>query len=249
MTTRIPMLELDAASYPEWRDGILAAEASGEALPGEPRTYPGYSRWPLDRARPRWGPSLDRALAARRSRQDLGTALPARRTLSRLLGASHGITGPRSAGPVPSAGGLQALELYLVALEPGWLPAGVYHYDRAGHHLSQLAGGATRADWAACVPSLDLVRGGAVLWVLVGDGDRVARKYGERTLRFLLQEAGHLMQNLCLVSASLGLVTVPLGGSFEAAVARRLALPSTDLVLYTGVCGRPEGDKRVENAL
>ena len=86
---------------------------------------------------------------------------------------------------------------------------------------------------------LDQVRGGALLWVLVGDGERVAGKYSERSGRFLLQESGHLMQNLCLMSASVGLVTVPLGGYFERDIARHLVLPATDLVLYVGVCGRP----------
>jgi SagB-type dehydrogenase family enzyme len=238
MSRSFPLFELDAASYPEWRDAIREAEAGAEALPGEPRTYPGYPRWPLDRVPPRlWG-SLDRVLARRRCLRDLSTMLPARRVLSRLLLAGHGVTGPLSAGPVPSAGGLQALELYLVVLAPGWLPAGVYHYDRAGHYLSQIAAGAGRSDWEQRVPSLDQVRGGALLWVLVGDGGRVSRKYGERSARFLIQESGHLMQNLCLLSASLGLVTVPLGGYFERDVGRRLALPRADLVLYVGVCGR-----------
>lgn len=241
MATDIPMLELDPVSYPEWRDSIVAAVTSGEALPGEPRSYPGYPRWPLDRIQPRlWG-SLDRVLARRRCLRDLSTALPAPRVLSRLLQSGHGVTGLLSAGPVPSAGGLQALELYLVVFEPGWLPAGLYHYDRAGHHLSQIAVGAGRADWERRVPSFGLIRGGALLWVLVGDSGRVARKYGERTAIFLLQEAGHLMQNLCLLSASLGLVTVPLGGYFERDIARQFVLPRTDLVLYVGVCGRPSG--------
>jgi hypothetical protein len=74
---------------------------------------------------------------------------------------------------------------------------------------------------------------------VVGDGERVSRKYGERAVRFLLQESGHLMQNLCLLSASLGLVTVPLGGYFERDIARQLVLPRSDLVLYVGICGRP----------
>lgn len=238
MTNHMVSLELDEASYPEWRDGILAAEASGEALPGKPRTYPGYPRWPLDRVRPRRWISLDLVLARRRCRRDLGTALPARPLLSRLLQASHGITGPLFVGPVPSAGGLQALELYLVVFEAGWLPVGLYHYDRTGHHLSQIASGAGRADWGRRVPSLGLVGGGALLWIVVGDGERVARKYGRRAARFLLQEAGHLMQNLCLLSATVGLVTVPLGGYFERAIARQLVLPRTDLVLYVGLCGR-----------
>jgi SagB-type dehydrogenase family enzyme len=240
MTPATVLLELDAASYPEWRERIMAAEASGAALPGEPRNYPGYPRWPLDRVRPRrWGPGLERVLVRRRCLRDLDTTLPPRRTLARLLQAAHGITGPWSGGPVPSAGGLQALELYLVVLETGWLPSGLYHYDRAGHHLSQIAVGASRAEWEGRVPSLGMVRGGALLWVLVGDGERVAGKYGERAVRFLLQEAGHLMQNLCLLSTSLDLATVPLGGYLEHDVARRLVLPRSDLVLYVGVCGRP----------
>jgi SagB-type dehydrogenase family enzyme len=239
MTTEIPILELDATSYPEWRDGIVAAEASGEALPGEPRSYPGYPRWPLDRSRPRrWG-SLDRVLAQRRCERELSTALPSRRLLSRLLQGAHGITGALFTGPVPSAGGFQALELYLVVFDSGWLPAGLYHYDRAGHHLSQISAGAECCDWGQRVPSLGLVRGGALLWILVGGGERVARKYGTRAVRFLLQEAGHLMQNLCLLSASLGLVTVPLGGYFERDIARQFDLPRTDVVLYVGVCGKP----------
>jgi SagB-type dehydrogenase family enzyme len=124
-------------------------------------------------------------------------------------------------------------------LEPGWLPAGLYHYDRCGHHLSQIEAEATREEVRALGPSLQLLPGGALLWVVVGDGARVQGKYRERGLRFLLLEAGHLMQDLCLVSASVGLVTVPLGGFFEADLARRLRLPATDEVLYLGVCGAP----------
>jgi SagB-type dehydrogenase family enzyme len=138
---------------------------------------------------------------------------------------------------MPSAGSLQALELYLAVLSSGWLPTGWYHYDRAGHHLVRLAE-TSRAELLPIVPSLNLVQGGTILWVLVGDGARVRAKYGERGLRFLLLEAGHLMQNLCLLSASLALTTVPLGGYFEADLARVLSLLPTDEVLYTGLCGK-----------
>jgi SagB-type dehydrogenase family enzyme len=239
MILDISQLELNATTFPEWRDILLDAEASGAALPGPPRSYPGYPRWPLDRVKPRLFVSLDRLLAQRRCVRDLDTVLPSRLLLSRLLQSSHGITGPLSAGPVPSAGGLQALELYVVVLESGWLSTGLYHYDRVGHYLAQLAAGADRQDWRRRVPSLGLVRGGSLLWVLVGDGDRVGYKYGQRAARFLLQEAGHLMQNLCLLSASLGLVTVPLGGYLEGEIARQFALLQSDLVLYLGVCGKP----------
>ena len=233
-------LELDRTTYPTFRDAVIAAEASGDAAPQPPRSYPGYPRVELVRVRPRWWPSLDRILARRRSVRRLGARQPSRKQLSRLLQISHGITGPHWAGPVPSAGGLQALELYLVPLEPGWLGQGAYHYDRQGHCLARVVAEAPRPRWAELVPSLGLVEGGALLWVLVGDVGRVRRKYGERSRRFLLQESGHLMQTLCLASASLGLATVPMGGYLERAIARELVLPETDVVLYAGVAGGPE---------
>lgn len=232
--------ELDRATFPDLRERIARAEAGGDAVVCRPRSYPGYPRWPLERVRPRRrGAGLEAVLAARRSHADLDPSTPDRRALSRLLQSAHGVNGDRGRGPTPSAGGLQAMELYLVHWGASWLPAGAYHYDRVGHHLSRIVEGADRADWEDLVPSLRAVAGGPMLWVLVGDLARVAARYGGRAGRFLLLEAGHLMQDLCLLSAGLGLCTVPLGGAFEREIARRLALPSTDAVLYPGACGRP----------
>jgi SagB-type dehydrogenase family enzyme len=228
--------ELDRTTFPDLRERMAQAELDGSDLP--PRSYPGYPRWPLLRVRPRrFKGSLEGALAGRRCVQALGTATPDRGALSRLLQSSHGITALADRGPTPSAGGLQALELYLVHLSGSWLPPGLYHYDRRGHHLTQVANQADRGDWEAMVPSLRLLKGGALLWVVVGDVPRVAAKYGDRAGRFLLLEAGHLMQSLCLLSTSLRLCTVPLGGSFEREIAGQFALLATDAVLYVGACG------------
>src|SRR5215207_2385061 len=136
-------LELDRAGYAEFRDRIVRVESEG--VEHEPRAYPGYPRVALDRVRARPLVSLDGALAARRSVRALGTAMPQRRALSRLLRFGHGATGEGGRGPAPSAGGLQALELFAVAFEPSWLEPGVYHYDRAGHHLSRIVPEASRA--------------------------------------------------------------------------------------------------------
>lgn len=228
--------ELDRTTFPEFRDQILQSEQ--EETTCENRSYPGYPRWLLERVRARTWTSLDRVLLRRRCVRVLDTALPSRKTLSRLLGFSHGIHATMNKGPIPSAGGLQALELYLVLFEPSWIPAGLYHYDRLGHHLSQISSEADRSGWQQRVPSMNQVVGGALLWVLVGEGERVQAKYGGRGLRFLLLEAGHLMQNFCLLSASLGYSTVPLGGYFEREVASQLHLPATDWILYVGLCGQ-----------
>lgn len=229
------LTELDRTNWPEVRDKILRFEH--EAPLGEPRAYPGFPHWRLDRVRARLWPNLDGVLRARRSLRRLGTQLPDRKTLSRLLLFSHGVHDSLSRGPAPSSGGLQSLELYMVNIAEGWLPAGRYHFDRVRFGLSQIAAGADVSEWQQRAPSLPLVEGGAILWVLVGDGARIEAKYGPRGFRFLLLEAGHLMQNLCLVSWSLGLCTVPLGGFFEQEIAKAFQLPSSDVVAYLGVMG------------
>ncbi|MBI3267601.1 MAG: SagB/ThcOx family dehydrogenase [Planctomycetes bacterium] len=229
--------ELDRTNYPEFRDRIVRVESEG--VVHEARSYPGVPRLALDRVRPRPWVSLEGTMRRRRSCRVLSTAQPSLRVLGRILHGAHGVNAELDRGPVPSGGGLQALELYAIAFAPGGLEAGVYHYDRRGHHLSRIVEGAEHAAWLARVPSMVQFEGGGLLWVLVGDGARVERKYGPRAFRFLLLEAGHLMQNLCLLSSSVGWCTLPLGGFFEKEIARELRLPAGDVVLYLAVLGRP----------
>lgn len=83
-------------------------------------------------------------------------------------------------GSTPSAGNLQALEIYLAHWQTGWLPSGVYHYDRYGNHLSQISTQADESHWKQLIPALWQIEGGGLIWVLIGDLRRVAGKYGER---------------------------------------------------------------------
>jgi SagB-type dehydrogenase family enzyme len=243
------LTELTRANLPALTEQI--DEFAQRTSETEPRHYAGYRQIPLPRFRPRWWPSLDRVLRTRRWQQQLSTRPLQLGELGRLLQLSHGVCAPGGRGPTPSAGGLNGLELYVVS---GWTrepstntatlstrhapcPQGVFHYDREGHSLAQLSLVADEALWRELVPSSRMLSGGRVLWIVVGDVTRVKAKYGVRAERFLLLEAGHLMQNLCLVSTSLGLVTIPLGGFLEGEIARELQLLGTDRVLYCGVCG------------
>ena len=96
-----------------------------------------------------------------------------------------------------------------------------------------------RDAFAPLIPSMSQVEGGALIFILCGDGARMEKKYGDRGLRFLLFEAGHVMQSVCLSAASVGLCCLPLGGFYERALERELRLPRTDLALYIGLCGEP----------
>ena len=140
---------LDEPRFAEWLETIARFDASATSF--APRTYPGYPRHQLAKIRSGIPHSLDDALRARRCNSNLSPKAIDPHTLSRILFFAHGITGDAHRGPVPSAGGLQAVELYLAPLAEGWLPSGSYHYDRAGHFLSRLDDGAA---WAAYLNTL-----------------------------------------------------------------------------------------------
>lgn len=240
----LDLTRLDATTLPAFRDGALAAEAAG--VTHTLRRYPGHETVALPAPRRRRLVALDAVLGARRSARGLGVEQPSSRDLGALLGLSFGVNESIGRGPTPSAGGLQSLCLYVVVLGDGWLGRGAWHYEREPHALARVAAPADgdapeawAAAWRDLLVSSRQFEGGALLWVVAGDGRAIGRKYGARAARFLLLEAGHLMQNLCLVSTSLGLCTLPLGGVRDDDVARALGLLSTDRVLYVGVCGRP----------
>lgn len=235
-TTRLSS-ELDPTTFPSFRDRVLAAE--GAPPEHTTRSYPGYPRFALPRTRDRRLTSFDAVVKARRSARSLGERLPSAKEMSLLLRLGHGITGEGGRGPAPAAGNLQGIELYVATLTGGWLPRGTYHYDRADHCLAQLRPSGGREEWAALIPSMSQFEGGALLFILCGDAARVEKKYGDRGLRFLLLEAGHVMQSVCLAAASVGLSVLPVGGFYERALERELRLPRTDLALYVGACGEP----------
>lgn len=232
------MTRLDKTRLP----ALWHSMASDSGEPAAERTYPGYPRWilPAVRAGIR-GPRLYGTLLNRRRADSLGASLPDRATLARILSFSHGVRREHRRGPVPSAGGLQCLELYFVNFCGSWLPTGGYHYGRQHHVLSQIFAGADRSEFEReAVPSLGTVAGGSLVWVITGDRCRVQKRYGDRGAMFLALEAGHLMQNLSLTSTAAGWATVPLGGFYEHALEQRFALPPGDVVLYAGLLGGSE---------
>jgi SagB-type dehydrogenase family enzyme len=61
----------------------------------------------------------------------------------------------------------------------------------------------------------DLVDRASALVVVTGCFWRSRFKYGLRGYRFVLLEAGHVVQNACLMAAALRLSALPLGGFYD----------------------------------
>ena|SRR5438128_2227060 len=173
--------------------------------------------------------------------------------LSSLLFAAYGILGRRSIGPlellergVPSAGGLNPLELYVLVRSVSDLAPGVYHYNSTTHGMelrreslvpelliTYLFMGQSYAASAACVI------------VVTGVPQRSFPKYGDRGYRYMLLEAGHVGQNLTLTAVALNLGVCSLGGFFDDELGELLRLDAREQpLLYCLAVGVPESGDR-----
>ena len=67
---------------------------------------------------------------------------------------------------------------------------------------------------------------------------RTQVKYGPRGYRYILLEAGHVAQNLCLRSMELGLESLCMGGFLDSALNELMGLkPKQEGVVYTVAAG------------
>lgn len=169
--------------------------------------------------------------------------------LSYLLYHAAGITGtakidvaasPMALRAYPSAGALYPVELILVIQESPDIAPGAYAYSPPDHALRRVACDdiAAFADGFA-VPEAQATA--PVMCVLIASFWRSKAKYGPRGYRYILQEAGHLAQNICLVADSIDLGTLPLGGFYDDYLNDWLGLHNTDEgVIYVLAIGHAE---------
>lgn len=201
-----------------------------ETLPGTyPKEYPDAAFHPLpENPEPHWVETdIRQLLLNRRSRHAVRGQPIDRATLSALLRYSAGVTGyMRAYGyrnyplrAFPSAGGLQATELYLGVSDAGtdFLPPGVYHYNAVRHGLESLGGEeAWEKMWRALlVVQIWLREPPPLMMVLTLDHARLHRKYDHHAARLSLADPGFLGENVYLVGEALGLAVTVMCGFHE----------------------------------
>ncbi len=158
--------------------------------------------------------SVEEAIYRRRSiREYTGEPLTLKE-LGQILWAAQGITFPeygfRSA---PSAGATYPLEIYVSVREGGieGLASGIYHYDPFSHSLILIKPGDYSQELAHAALDQEWVRKAPVCLILTAEFKRTTSVYGERGIRYVYMEAGHVGQNIYLQATSLGLGTVAVG--------------------------------------
>ena len=169
------------------------------------KRYPPLDRVPMDRSRPL--PDIEYSrIAGRASTADPGPPAPLDvHTLATLFRLTQDVTARAMHGGQPfyyrsvaSAGALYPFELYLAAYGIDGLAPGVYHYNLLDFSLTALRRGA--------MPEIPPVaRSLTATFYITGIFFRSAWKYRSRAYRYVLLDAGHLLENLRLALAALGM--------------------------------------------
>jgi len=233
---RLPDLDIDLAAHP----------ARFRTFPGAPRVSLPPADFGIEMP---FGRVLERRVSDRESGRE---PLPLAR-LSQLLYLSYGVRGERHGDnewvldrPVPSAGGLYPVELYIAASAISSLEDGVYHYDPRSHELEALVEANVQAEVGALTIGQEMIAFANAVIVLTATFERTMWKYGQRGYRYVWLDAGHIGENLYLAATAMGLGVVGVGGFYDHELAALLGLPQGEKPLYLVCIGSRDS---AENAM
>lgn len=190
---------------------------------------------------------LSEALMARHAVREYNTQRPMPlQMVADWLGWGCGLvrhkTGAKSSmgRTYPSGGALYPLEVYVAARNIQDVPAGLYHYNLRQHSLEALADGGAADALFSNLTQREAADSCHLALVVTAIFMRTQYKYGERGYRFVLLEAGHLMQNLSLLAPALGMGMVPLGGFYDDKLHDLLGVNGVDeAAVYAAAAGLP----------
>jgi SagB-type dehydrogenase family enzyme len=205
------------------------------------KSYPRAQKIPLSfdpgRERDFW-----KLLRERRAKRDYGSGLVSREELAALLWAAQGVTSQGVDSPrrtAPSAGALYPLETYVVLEKTEDLARGLYHLDVHGFQLEWLSAEPYGREIAHAALEQNFLAEAAVIFLWSAVFRRNMRKYGQRGLRYIFFDAGHVCQNLLLAAEALGLAACPVAAFYDDELNDLLLLDGEEeSVLYLAAVGR-----------
>lgn len=190
---------------------------------------------------------VEEAILLRRSIRDYTNDPITIEQLSMILWAAQGITNTKwRFRAAPSAGATYPLEIYVVVGENSvlvenntFLKAGVYKYDVYRHSLVLIKEGDYREELSRAALNQRWVREAPVNIVICAVYERTTNYYGERGVRYVHIEVGHVGQNIYLMATALGLGTVAVGAFYDSHVARIISAKPEEHPLYIMPIGVP----------
>lgn len=138
----------------------------------------------------------------------------------------------------PSAGALYGMEIYCFIINVYGVAPGIYKISKE-RNLELYA---ETEDMIGLINTLTLnyhiIEHSSCYFIIVSTIENYIKKYGDRGFRFLLQESGHLAQNIILKANELNLKTFISGGYMEKRYSEVLSLTSNMVVLYELAIGK-----------
>ncbi len=168
--------------------------------------------------------TVEQALLRRRSVRSYSGEPLTLNEVGQLLWAAQGKTGKTYGRTAPSAGATYPMEVFLVAGRVQGLDSGVYHYDVERHALQLVKTGDVRSELAGAALGQTCIKNAPASIVLTCEYKRTTTRYGERGIRYVHMEAGHIGQNVSLECVALDLGTVMVGAFNDSAVMRVLGV-------------------------
>jgi SagB-type dehydrogenase family enzyme len=206
-----------------------------ESLP-----FDGYPAVSLPKRSPHAHMPLGKAIKGRASAHAIAPHPLGLDRLATLLRLTYGLNHDRpsadfirSSRVVPSAGALYPLEIFVLSAQVEGLPPGLYHYNPPNDNLRLLQEGKHHHRIARYFLQPTIPRKAAALIFITAMFERTTFKYFSRGYRYVLLEAGHVAQNINLVSTALGLVCLNIGGFLDRGIDAFLRLDGvTHSTLY-----------------
>jgi len=165
--------------------------------------------------------------------------------LSTILTYGYGVSserftvGVREPRVIPSGGGLYPLDIYISARNVIGLEQGLYHYNPNMVGLQQLKKGDQILNYSSSFIQRNIAESSAAMLFITAFFKRSTFKYGPRGYRFCMIEAGHIAQNINLISAAQKNLCLNIGGYYDSEIDGFLDLNGLDQsVIYCIALGK-----------
>lgn len=176
------------------------------------------------------GLSVMETLANRHSTREFSNKKLTLQELSNLLWAANGINRPeKGMRTAPSAMNAQEVDVYVCMEE------GAFLYDAKSNQLQPVI----QEDLRGLVGGKQtFVKNAPVVLLMVSDLSKLPGGNSEQTKLMAAIDAGIVSQNISLACSGLGLITVPRASMDKEALAQKLKLKSTQLLLMNNPVGK-----------
>lgn len=179
------------------------------------KEYPRFDVIKLPRKFSKSKMNIEKSIEKRRSRRNFNGKPVSLRELSKLLYYSSGITFwdkdlNKTRRAYPSGGARYPLEVYLLVLKGSGIKQGLYHYNVKRHALEELLQGNYNKEFYYLYKGQG-IKGISAVFIITSIISRSSVKYGELAKTFELLEAGHVGENIYLLSESMGLGCCAIG--------------------------------------